>query len=202
LNLLDSSEGRILLCGVGLTIGLIIWLGVQLLVSPKYAQILIAMTATHFMFGRAASMAFGYSMELGHGTVMPLCMVSETIMVLIFYPLFVFSWQHLLVVKRFKKVFDRVRRAAEARKDLIRKYGIIGLFAFVWFPFWMTGPVVGAVIGFLLGMRSWVAIFVVLAGTFVAILGWGLFLHQFNERVAAYSPYATMVLVAFLLIRS
>jgi len=200
LNLLESSEGRILLWGVGLAFAFVLWLGVQLLVSPKYAQVIIAMTATHFMFGRAASMAFGYSMELGHGTVIPLCMVCEAMMVLIIYPLFVFSWRHLLVINGLKKIFERTRQVAEARKDWVRKYGIAGLFAFVWIPFWMTGPVVGSVIGFLLGLRNWVNMVVVLAGTFVAILGWGVLLRQFNEKLAAYSPYATMMLVAFLIV--
>jgi hypothetical protein len=120
--------------------------------------------------------------------------------VLIFYPLFVFSWRHLLVIKRLKKTFDRIHKAAEAHKDTVQRYGIIGLFAFVWFPFWMTGPAVGCVIGFLLGLRVWLNMTVVLAGTYAAIFGWAFFLRQFHERVASYSPYATVALVVLLVI--
>ncbi|MHC4537666.1 MAG: small multi-drug export protein, partial [Planctomycetota bacterium] len=87
-----------------------------------------------------------------------------------------------------------------AHKDKIQRYGIISLFIFVWFPFWMTGPVVGCVIGFLLGLRVWVNITVVLSGTCAAIFGWAFFLRQFHERVASYSSYATMVLVTLLII--
>ena len=199
-TLLASSEGRLLLIGVALAFIYTFWLGVKLLFSPEDSQILIGMTATHIMFGRAAGMAFGYSLALSHSTVITNCMIIETILVLIFYPLFVLSWQHLLVINWLKNMFERTRKAAEARKGTVRKYGIIGLFAFVWFPFWMTGPVIGCVIGFLLGLRVWLNMTVVLAGTYVAIFGWAFFLRQFHDRVASYSSYAAMVLMALLVI--
>jgi uncharacterized membrane protein len=199
-TLLTSSEGRVLLAGVALAFAYIFWLGVKLLVSPDDFQILTGMTAMDIMFGRAAAMAFGYSLYLEHRVVIPICMVVETILVLLVYPLFVFSWQHLLVVKGLKKVFERIRRSAEAHKDKVQKYGIIGLFAFVWFPFWMTGPVVGCVIGFLLGLPAWINMTVVLSGTYLAILAWGLFLSRFRDGVGAYSSQAAMVLMILLIV--
>ncbi|HUT45636.1 MAG TPA: small multi-drug export protein [Sedimentisphaerales bacterium] len=198
-TLLASSEGCLLLIGIALAFIYTFWLGIKLLLSPDESQVLIGMTATELMFGRAAAMAFGYSLDLGHITVISICIVIETILVLIFYPLFVFSWRHLLVVKWLKNTFERVRKSAETHKDKVQKYGVIGLFAFVWFPFWMTGPVVGSVIGFLLGLRIWLNMTVVLAGTYVAIVGWAFLLRQFHKQVASYSSYAAMVLMALLI---
>lgn len=97
-------------------------------------------------------------------------------------------------------MFERTQKAADAHKGKVQRYGIIGLFVFVWFPFWMTGPVVGSVIGFLLGLRVWLNMTVVLAGTYVAIFGWAFFLRQLHEQVASYSSYAAMVLMALLVI--
>ena len=199
-TLLRSSEGRLLLIGVALAFIYTIWLGIKLLYSPEKSQDLIGMTAIDIVFGRAAAMAFGYSQELEPITVIPICIIIETILVLIFYPLFVFSWRHLLVIKRLKNIFEHIHKAAETHKDKVQKYGIIGLFFFVWFPFWMTGPVVGCVIGFLLGLRAWLNITVVLAGTYAAIFGWAFFLRQLHEQVASYSSYAAMVLMALLVI--
>jgi uncharacterized membrane protein len=199
-TLFSTSEGRLLLAGIALAFVYTFWLGIKLLFSPDESQILVGMTATHIMFGRAAGMAFGYSLALKHSTVIPVCIIIETIFVLIFYPLFVFSWRHLLVIKVLKNTFDRIRKAADARKGLVQRYGIIGLFVFVWFPFWMTGPVVGCVIGFLLGLRTWVNLAAVLAGTYTAIFGWALLLKQFHESVASYSSYAAMILMALLVI--
>ncbi len=199
-TLLASPEGRILLVGVALAFAYILWLGVKLLVSPDEFQVLIGMTAMDIMFGRAAAMAFGYSLDLTHTKVISICMMIETILVLIVYPLFVFSWQHLLVIKGLKKVFDRIRKSAEARKDKVQRYGIIGLFAFVWFPFWMTGPGIGCVIGFLLGLRAWVNITVVVSGSCLAIFVWGLFLGRFHDSVATYSSQAAMMLMVLLIV--
>ncbi len=199
-TLLRSSEGRILLIGVALAFMYTFWLGVKVLLSPEESQVLIGMTATEIMFGRAAAMAFGFSLELEPITVIPICIIIETILVLIFYPLFVFSWRHLLVINWLKNIFERIHKAAETNKDKVQRYGVIGIFIFVWFPFWMTGPVVGCVIGFLLGLRVWLNITVVLTGTCAAIFGWAFFLRQIHDRVASHISYAAMVLMALLVI--
>jgi len=199
-NLLTSLEGRILLLGVALALVYTFWLSVKLLFFPEQSQLLVGITATELVFGRVAGMTFGYSMGLGNSTVIPICMIIETVVVLIFYPLFVFSWRHLLVFKWLKRIFERTRRVAEAHKDKVQRYGIIGLFVFVWCPFYMTGPVVGCVIGFLLGLRAWLNMTVVLAGTYVAIFGWAFFLRQLHEQIASYSSHAAMVLMTLLVI--
>ena len=199
-TLLTSPEGRILLIGVALAFIYTFWLGIKLINSPEESQVLIVMTAFDIMFGRAAAMVFGYSQLLGHATVITVCIIIETILVLIFYPLFVFSWRRLLVIKWLKNTLERIHKAAETHKDKVQRYGIIGLFVFVWLPFWMTGPVVGCVIGFLLGLKARLNIPVVLAGTSVAILGWAFFMHRLLERVASYSSYAAIVILALLIV--
>ena len=198
-TLLTSSEGCLLLIGVALALIYTFWLGIKLLISPDESQVLVGLTATELTLGRGFAMTFGYTMDLGHTTVIPICMILETIYVLILYPLFVFSWHRLLVINWLKKTFERTRKAAETHKDKVQKYGVIGLFVFVWFPFWMTGPVVGSVIGFLLGLRLWLNMTVVLAGTYAAIFGWAFVLRQFHKQVASYSSYAAMVIIALLM---
>ncbi len=98
ITLLTQSEGRLLMAGVALAFIYAFWLGIKMLFSPEDSQVLVGMTATQIIFGRAAGMAFGYSLDLKHTTVIPMCIVIETISVLIFYPLFVFSWRQLLVI--------------------------------------------------------------------------------------------------------
>lgn len=195
-TLIASSEGRILLAGAAIAFLYIFWMAFRLLARPHEAQVLVGMTAIEVLFGRAAAMAYGYSMDMSQWFVMIICMVLETILVLIFYPLFVFSWTHLLVFKWLRKTFDRIRQSAETHKAKIHKYGIAGLFLFVWFPFWMTGPVVGCVIGFMLGLPAWLNLSVVLCGTYTAILGWGLFL----KHLSSYNSYTALVLLIILIV--
>jgi len=194
-TLLTSSEGRLLLTGVALAFIYAFWLGVRLTFSPEESQVLIGMTATGIIFGRAAGMAFGYSLGLGHSTVIPISMIIETILVLVIYPLFVFSWRHLLVINWLKNIFGRIDKAAETHKGKVQRYGVVGLFVFVCLPFWMTGPVVGCVIGYLLGLRVWINISAVLVGTYVAIFSWAFLLHRVQYRVASYSSYTATILM-------
>ena len=199
-TLFSSPEGRVLLTGAGLAFLYSFWLGVRLLLAPEESQVLIGMTATAIMFGRAAAMAFGYSLGLKHTTVIPVCMVVETILVLLVDPLFVFSWRRLLVLRWLRTMFDRMIESAEAHMEVVRKYGILGLFVFVWFPFWMTGPVIGCVIGFLIGLKMRVTLAVVLGGTYIAILVWGFLLMEFHDKAASFSSYAAMTLMMMLVV--
>jgi uncharacterized membrane protein len=199
-TLLTSPEGRILLIGVALAAMYVLWLVIKLINSPEHFNKLIGMTGFDIMFGRAAAMIFGYSQGLGHATVIPVCIIIETILVLLFYPLFVFSWRRLLVIKWLRNTFERVHRTAEAHKAKVQKYGTIGLFVFVWLPFWMTGPVVGCVIGFLLGLKARLNIPVVVGGTSVAIFGWAFFTRRIHDRITAYSSYAAIVILILLIV--
>ena len=89
----------------------------------------------------------------------------------------------------------RTHKAAEANQHIIQKYGIIGLFVFVWMPFWMTGPVVGCVLGFLIGLRPWVNITIVLSGTYLATVVWAVLLREAHERIAVYGTYAPLLIL-------
>ena len=199
-TLLAGPEGRLLLIAVALAFVYTLWLAFKVLTAPAESQILIGLTATTLVFGRAAGLAYAYSLGLGHAKVIPVTIVVETLHVLVFYPLFVFSWRHLLVIKSLKNIFERIHRAAETHKATIQRYGIVGLVSFVWIPFWMTGPVVGSVIGFLLGLPVWLNMTAVLVGTYIAIIGWAFFLREVHERIAAYDPYAAMALVMLLIV--
>ena len=197
--LLTTPESHILALGIVIALLYIAGLALSLLWSTEKFQVLVAMTVTNIIFGRAAGMSVGYTMELGHSIVVLISMLIETILVLLFYPLFVFSWRRLLIIPALKNIIERTNKAAEAHHEKIRKYGIIGLFVFVWSPFWMTGPVVGCAIGFLLGFRPWFTLIVVLSGTYLAITCWSFFLRGLHEHVASYSPFAPFVLLAIII---
>ena len=184
-----------LLAGFFLAVVYLMILGWSFILVPDTGRVLIAMTTTNVLFGRATGMSFGYAGGLGDSAVILANMFLETIQVLLVYPLFVLSWNHLLEIKILKKFMRRMHRTAEAQKNFIQKYGIIGLFIFVWIPFWMTGPVVGSVIGFLIGLRPWVNLAIVLGGTYVAILGWALLIRKLHNLAGGYGSFVPMALV-------
>ena len=199
-SLLTSPEGHILLTGLSAALLYILWLVAINFHDLQRLQVFVAMTATHVLFGRAAGMSFGYTFNLAQSTIIVSSMIIESIVVLLFYPLFVFSWRHLLIIPTMKKMMDRIHNAAEAHRHLIHRYGLLGLFVFVWFPFWMTGALVGCVIGFLLELRPWLNIGVVIGGAYLAIISWAFLLNKLHDRVARFGSYAPLFILAGLIV--
>ena len=195
MSLLTGPEGRILITGVVAAIIYFVWIIIKIFTCFEEAQSLIAMTAIGIFPGRAAAMTFGYMAGFDKPLVIFICTSIETVLVLLVYPLFVFTFQNLLSIKWLDRAFAAGRAAAEKNKDRVERYGFIGLFVFVWIPFWMTGPVIGCIIGYLIGMRIWVNMTAVIAGTLIAITCWALFLQEVYEKVAEYSPWAATALM-------
>ena len=189
------AEAHMLRLGLLLVAMMIVGLGIGWIFFPELTLVFTAMTGLNWMIGRAAGMSFGYASNLSHATVIPANMIIETTQVLLVYPLFVLSVENLLDLPRLRPVIAKLRATAEARQGAVSKFGVAGLFIFVFMPFWMTGPAVGSIIGFLLGIRPWVNIAVVLSSTYVAICLWGLMLNELNEWASAFGHLAPFALV-------
>ena len=195
-----SPEGRVFLIGAFLGLIYLALLGLSYFIDRDNFQIYLGMTAAHLFFGRAAGMTFGYALDYGHAIVVPVNLAIETIMIMLLYPLFVFSVRKLIVINALEDFMHRMHETAMANEGRIRRYGIPGLFVFVFIPFWMTGPTVGAIIGYLLGLRTWVNMSVVLGGTYFAIGAWALILVELRHRISAFTPYAPLLLVAVMIL--
>lgn len=200
-TLFSSTEGRLLGLGLALTSLMLLAFGIGWQLFPDSVLTYAAMTGLNLIIGRAAGMSFGYASGLDHAQVIPLNMLVETIQVLVVYPLFALSWRQLIKLRTLQPFITRMHHAAEFRGGAVRKFGIIGLFVFVFVPFWMTGPVVGAIIGFLIGLRAWVNVAVVLGSTYIAIGVWGLLLNELSiwaATVNRFAPYALFLAIVFI----
>jgi len=187
-----SQEGKILTVGV---VSLLSYIGAIIgtyLFSTDDANNLLIMTATNFFFGRAAGISYGFSVGFGDLLIMSVNIVIELITVLLVYPLFVFSWEKSLDIAWLKEFSSKVQTQRTKYSAFFEKYGKYGLFLFVWFPFWMTGPVVGAIIGFLIGIKHYHTMLIVLTGTSLAIVVWTYFLKEVMfllEQLSVYAPH-------------
>lgn len=198
--LLQTAEGRVLLVGLALLALALLALTVVWFVAPDQGFVYIVMGGLNLTVGRAAGMSFGYASGLHHSQVVPLNMLIESIQVMVVYPLFALTWTHLIDTPRWTAMMERMHNAAEAHRGQIQRYGILGLFVFVFTPFWMTGPVVGAILGFLIGLRARVNLAVVLTATYVAIGVWALLLNELSRWAATYNRLAPFALVIALVL--
>jgi len=168
--------------------------------SPQVSRVIGAMSISNIVIGRAVSLSIGYASGYRHALVVSVNIWIETVLVLLFYPLFVFSMRKLVVFPRLKRFLDNTRSVAARHQVKVRRYGIIGLFVFVWFPFWMTGPVVGCAIGYLLGFPAWLTVSVVLAGTYLAIAGWAYVLFGLQSHAADLAPWAPAAIIVLIIL--
>lgn len=190
-----------LLAGLALAGLLLLGFGVGWTLFPDSILQYAAMTGLNLLIGPGAGMTFGYASGMTHLQVVPLNMLVETLHVLVFYPLFALSWQHLFDLPALKSFVARMHEAAELRGGMVRKFGIAGLMVFVFVPFWMTGPVVGSIIGFLIGLRPWVNLTIVLLSTYVAISLWALLLNELSAWAATVNrlaPWALLVAIVLI----
>jgi len=72
------------------------------------------------------------------------------------------------------------------QKTNIKKYGTIGLFFFVMLPFFMTGPVIGSIIGYLLNYKAIHNFLIVFSGTLSSIVIYALIGNTVIEHINQY----------------
>lgn len=179
-----------LLVGLAMCLGLALAVGVGLLVAPELTTTVAAVLGLSLVIGIAAGISYGFAAGLGWLEVVVCNIVVESLQVLVVYPLFLLAWHHLIDFGRAAPMLDRLREAAQARQSSVRRWGIAGLFVFVFIPFWMTGPVVGAIIGFLLGLHSAVNLAIVLSASALGVVIYATFLEHLNDWASAVHPYA------------
>lgn len=204
-DFVSSQVGKIFVFGLLLLIGYFSGIAFLYLFSPKEAYSMLVMTVTNFFFGRAAGISYGFTAEFSDTLIIIANMLIEFITVMLIYPIFVLSWEKSMDIKMFRTFFAKVKEQRVKYNDLFNKYGVYGLFLFVWFPFWMTGPVVGSLIGFLIGVRHYITMFIVLTGTSLAIVIWTYFLKElmlvlnYLSSSAGYILLGAFVVIAIVL---
>ena len=166
----DLIEVRILLIGLLLTLLLGLYLLFLLFADYRLYRVLSSAAFVNTMGGRALGIATCLSAGI---PVIPTIFYNffvEAVVVLITYGFVVLIMRNVIQPKLFHSAVRQAELTAQNQKTKIKKYGIIGLFLFVMFPFFMTGPVVGAIIGYLLNYKAINNFLIVLSGTLTSII--------------------------------
>lgn len=205
-KLFSTEEGKILIFGMGLTIALTIFILITYLINPIFANKISGMVVTNIAVGRVPSLSFGYAAGLSHFAVIFTNVLVEMIMVMILYPLFVFSFNNILRIEILEKFFINVQNYKKEHQKWFDKYGILGLFIFVFIPFWMTGPIVGSMIGYLIGVKHFTTMITVAIATTIAMTLWGIFLHELVELLMLLDStfvwiFIVILITVFIIIR-
>jgi uncharacterized membrane protein len=167
-----TPEGRVLWAGVVMTLclgALIVWYAVE---DPGTAKTLTLAFFANAFGGRAA----GVGLCTLNGIAIPWTILYnfyvEVIVVFFSYSLFILSINNVIRLTWIVNYAAKVMNQAAARKEMVERYGWIGVFLFVMIPLPMTGPVVGSIIGYLLRLDLWKNFSAVFLGTLAAIIAW------------------------------
>ncbi len=148
-----------------------VWILLIIKVGAPYDRIL-ALVAGQLAGGRAGSAGVG--LQIGFSPYYLLFHISmqDFIIMLYVYPLFVTGYRRMSKLPVIGPALAGAHELALKHKGRIEPYGAMGLMVFVFFPFWSTGPLVGTIAGYLIGLRTWVTFVSVIVGNVVAVATW------------------------------
>lgn len=195
-----GKEGNIFIFSLFLTTLLIISILITYIFDAKSANKITALVVSNLFVGRVPSLSLGYASQLSHLTVIGVNIVTELILVTSLYPLFIFSFKGILKIKPLEDFFTQVQEKKKQHQEKFEKYGKVGLFIFVFIPFWMTGPIVGAIIGYLIGLKHYTIMLIVFIATTIAITLWGLFLNEIIEFLLAFDTRYIWIILLFIVV--
>ena len=167
---LDMIEVKILLLGLVLTALTGLYFLYLLFTDPGLYKVLSSTAIVHIMGGRALGIVTCLSAGISLFYTISYNFFLEVIIVLIAYGIVVLVMRNIIQPKLFDKAVRQAELTAQSQKTRIKKYGSIGLFLFVMFPFFMTGPVIGAIIGYLLNYKAVNNFLIVFSGTLASII--------------------------------
>jgi len=138
----------------------------------EMSKALAKMTFTQIFTGRASGIGVGKRLGLSMPWLIFTASYVDILVVMTIFPIIAFAYRHLARMGVFGEFARDAVEAAEESRPAVARWGMVGLFFFVIFPFYMTGPLIGAVIGFFIKLPLVLNLFVVISGTIAAIVGW------------------------------
>ncbi len=178
MRFLRCDLGRIFALGSLLLICGISVLGLLAYFNHPSWQHIFTMAVAHMIAGKAVSVVQGLALGLHPVTILFLAAYSDIVLMLIAYPLVVFSYEHFFESKLFQQRMRPMFESARKRMDHVGRFKALGVFILVWLPLWMTGVLVGSILGYLLGLRAWVTFMAAGLGTLTSIVAWLCFSNQ------------------------
>ncbi len=120
------------------------------------------------------------------------CGLGDIILLLLVYPLLVAGYRRAIEWRFIGPSIANIRATAEKHKHRVERFGAAGLLLFVFFPAWSTGPLVAGVVGYLVGMRTYVVFTSVIVGNFLSVAAWIWlieWMHRFSASLGYWLPW-------------
>jgi uncharacterized membrane protein len=167
---LNMIEVKILFIGLSLAALNGIYFLYLLFADPDLYKVMSSTAVVNIMGGRGLGILNCLSAGIPLFYTIFYNFFLEVVIVLITYGVVVLVMRNIIQPKLFRSAVRKAELTAQSQKTRIKKYGAIGLFLFVMFPFFMTGPVIGSIIGYLLNYKAINNFLIVFSGTLTSIM--------------------------------
>lgn len=177
------------------------WLAIFLL-DPTAAGAMMATLGTEIFPGKEVATAVGLGFGLHPIIVFGIVFVQDLITTSWVYPLFyVFRKKQAGRDNFFGYLFDKVERDAKKHERFVKKWGAWGLFLFMMIPFAVNGPLIGAILGKLAGIRTRNILPALVGATALTTAYWTALWHYAHDYVQPIvdGPYGTWIHAGFIL---
>jgi len=169
---MQSEESRVFIIGSFMLIAWVMLVAILFVRdNPRWADIL-GMGFTQTILGRAVGIAHGSAAGMSKIAITVLASYADIMFVMIVYPIIIYSYKYLVEGRFYKRHLKPIVASAQENVGKFSHWKIAGVFLFVWLPFMMTGVAVGSVLGFLLGLSTWVNMLTVALGNITAVVCW------------------------------
>jgi len=147
--------------GLTFVVGSLLFIGMMLgwfaifLLDPPAAGAMLTTLGVEIFPGKEIATAVGLGFGLHPFIVFGIVFVQDLITTSWVYPLFyVFRKRQSGKDNFFGYLFERVEIDAKKHERFVKRWGAWGLFAFMMIPFAVNGPLIGAILGKLAGIRT------------------------------------------------
>lgn len=152
----------------------------------------------NLLIGRTYNITFGLIEGYSPVYLIYQCGLGNLTLLLLAYPLLIAGYRRAIEWRFVGPSIAGIRASAEKHMHRVERFGAVGLLALVFFPAWSTGPLVAAVVGYLLGMRPSVMFTSIIVGDILSIAAWIWFIdwmRRFSESIGQWLPWVVVVLV-------
>lgn len=199
-SFLLSVENSVFMAGSCMLIIAITTIAILWRINNPLWSHMLTMGFTQLLAGRAASIASATQANMHPALIVFFATYIDTTIVFILYPMFVFSYKHLFERRFFKTHIGPVFKSAQKHVGRLRRFKIASIFLFVWFPFWMTGIIIGSLLGFLMGLRTWVTMVTVVLGSASAVVCWVYAYDRLFSLMKDINEWIPLLLTVFIIL--
>jgi uncharacterized membrane protein len=198
-----NPAGLTFVVGSLLFVGMVLGWTAIVLLDPPVAGAMAATLGAEVFPGKELATAIGIGFGLHPVIVFGIVFLQDLITTSWVYPLFyIFRKRQSGRDNFFGYLFTKIERDAKRHETFIKNWGAWGLFAFMLIPFAVNGPLIGAILGKLVGIRTRYILPALVGATALTTGYWVALWHYAHDTMQRIvdGPYGTWIQLAFLLL--